>query len=161
MSNAYLKEFGEVKVDRETLREFLAQKPRRHADGTPIYVTEQSHKNQCDVNNIIKKYNKNGLISHVSSMKAEFGDVPLVDYKEMQDRLVKMQGEFNKLPVEVRKRFGNSPFNLISFMEDGNNREEAVKLGLIDAQWTAESDGVGEYVKKGENKKKTEETQNT
>ena len=157
MSNAYLQEFGKVKVDRETLKSFLAQKPRRHADGTPIYVTEQSHKNQCDVNNIIKKYNKNGLISHVSSMKAEFGDVPLVDYKEMQDRLVKMQGEFSKLPGEVKKRFGNSPFNLIAFMEDAGNREEAIKLGLISPQWTPETDGMGEHVKKGANVNKAPE----
>lgn len=157
MSNAYFQEFGKTKVDKQSMREWLQPKFQRNVDGSPIYMTEQNHKDQCDVNKIIKKYDKNGIISHVSSMKAEFGDCPAVEYKEMQDRLVKMQGEFNKLPASIKKRFGNNPFSLIAFMDDAGNRDEAIKLGMIRSSWTDESDGMGEHVKKGGNVEKPPE----
>ena len=75
----------------------------------------------------------------------------------MQDRLIKMQKDFNVLPYEIKKRFGNSPFNLIAFMDDASNREEAERLGLINRRWTEDTDGIGEHVKKGENREKVPE----
>ena len=157
MSNDYFKQYGNNIVDRNELREFLKPKFKRDINGNPIYMTEQSHKAQCDINKIIAKYNKTGLITHVSTIKAEFGDVPMVDYKEMQDRLVRMKTEFDRLPYQIKKRFGNNPYNLIAFMEDSANRKEAEELGLINRNWTEESDGIGEHVKKGENKEKVSE----
>jgi len=156
MSNDFYKVHGSVK-DREVVKEFLKPKFKRDKDGKPVYITEQSHKSQCDVNKIIAKYNKTGLISHVSEIKAEFGDIPAVDYKEMQDRLVKMNNEFDKLPYQIKKRFGNNPYALISFMENAENRKEAEDLGLINKNWTDATDGIGEHVKKGENIEKAEE----
>ena len=156
MSNDLYKAFSGQLPDREAVREFCRPKFKRDKDGKPIYLTEQSHKAQCDVNKIIAKYDKTGLITHVSSIKADFGDIPMVDYKEMHDRLVKMQNEFDKLPYQVKKRFGNSSYNLIAFMENAENRKEAEELGLISRSWTDKTDGIGEHVKKGENVNKEE-----
>lgn len=120
-------------------------------DGNILYTTEQFHKKECDVNEIIKKYDKTGLISHISGFEAEFGDMTGHDFKQAQDLILGAQAQFNQLPAEIRKRFDNSPENLLEFMEHEENRAEAIELGLINEKWTPETDGLGEHVKKGEN----------
>lgn len=39
-------------------------------------------------------------------------------------------------------------------MEDPSNRDEAIELGLIDKNWTENTDGLGEHVPEGQNVKK-------
>lgn len=150
MSKAYVEEFGEVKATKEQMRKFVSRPGRHDQDGNPIYTTEQGHKKECDVNNIIKKYDKTGLITHVSRIEAKYGDLTGVDFKEAMDMVTNAQNMFNELPVEIRNRFKNDPAKLIEFMEDGNNRDEAIEIGLIDASWDAGEDGLGEHVERNE-----------
>ena len=37
------------------------------------------------------------------------------------------------LPADLRKRFSNDPGQLLSFLENEDNRAEAIKLGLVNA----------------------------
>ncbi len=120
-------------------------------DGNIVYLTEQSHKNQCDVNRIIEKYDKSGIITHVSKFEGKFGDTTGADFQSMQQTVANARNMFNELPADIRSRFENDPTNLLTFMEDESNRDEAIKLGLINPQWTPETDGLGEHVKEGEN----------
>ena len=49
---------------------------------------------------------------------------------------------------------GNMEGELLHFMENPENRQEAIELGLINQAWTEETDGLGEHVKEGDNIKK-------
>lgn len=132
------------------------QRPgKRDYEGKIIYFTEQAHKNICDMNQIIKKYDKTGLISHVSKIEAKYGDLTGMDFKNMQDKVAGAKSMFNDLPSEIRKRFQNSPQKLIEFMDDASNRDEAIKLGLINPMWTEETDGlgIGEHIKSDDERK--------
>lgn len=133
-----------------TVKEWCKRPGRFDEDGI-IYTTEQSHKEMCDINNIIAKYNRTGLITHVSKIEGYMGDMTGNDFHEMQNKIAKAVSMFNDLPSEIRKRFKNNPENLLQFMEDPNNREEGIELGLINKRWTKETDGFGEHVKEGEN----------
>jgi len=157
MSKAY-REFIGSDIVSKTTAEMRAwcKRPGRRKDGKPLYVTEQNHKKECDVNEIIRKYDKTGLISHVSRFEARFGDLTGVDFKVAMDLITGAQSSFNALPAEIRKRFENNPEKLLSFMESPENRSEAIKLGLINPSWTDSTDGLGEHVKLGENVVKTE-----
>jgi phage internal scaffolding protein len=42
--------------------------------------------------------------------------------------------EFDGLPKEVRKRFNQDPSEIIDFLANENNRDEAIKLGLIEEE---------------------------
>lgn len=130
----------------------FCQRPGNHdEDGNPIYFTEQSHKINCDVNAIIKKYDKTGLISHISRFEAQFGDLSGNDFKTMTDKIINANNQFNNLPSEIRNRFQNNPEELLRFMENPLNRDEAIDLGLINRKWTPDTDGLGEHVKEGQN----------
>ncbi len=151
MSSKFLEKFGTKKVSKQEIRNFLKKPGKHDGDGNIQYTTEQSHLDQCDVNKIIRKYDRDGIITHVSRFEAKFGDMTGMDFKTMSDKIANAQSMFNELPVEIRNRFDNNPENLLTFMEDPENREEAIKLNIIKKEWTPETDGLGEHIKQGEN----------
>jgi phage internal scaffolding protein len=153
MGKAYRIELGkEGQVITSNEMRNLCQRPGKMDENqNPIYTTEQSHKDQCNVNKIIAKYDREGIIRHVSRIEAKFGDLDGKDFKDMQDQIITAKNMFMELPSEIRNRFKNDPAKLLEFMEDSQNRDEAIKLGLIDERWTPETDGLGEHVKEGEN----------
>ncbi len=95
--------------------------------------TKQSFRNETDINQIMKRFAKTGMIdpANVSLRKAAFGDFSQMgDFHEMQEKIVKGREAFETLSSEVRERFRNDPGLLLDFLHDENNREEAVRLGL-------------------------------
>jgi len=147
----------EVQITSPEMRIHSQRPGTTDEDGNLVYITEQAHKEQCDVNKIITKYDKHGVIQHVSNFEAQYGDVSGVEFKKAQDQVIYAQKLFDQLPSYLRKRFENSPQKLLSFMDNPDNREEAINLGMINKNWTPETDGLGEHVKKGENKNIVEE----
>lgn len=153
MSKKYclVTETSSAPTTEENMR-FFCQRPGRVDDmGKPLYTTEQSPKDICDINNIIRNYDKNGVILHVSKIEARYGDLSGLDFKEMQDKVAKAKSMFEELPSKIRGRFLNDPSELIKFMDNPDNREEAIKLGIINPDWTLDTDGMGEHVKDKEN----------
>jgi len=73
----------------------------------------------------------------------------------MTDRVMKIGQSFRELPAEIRNRFRNDPEELLRFTENPQNRDEAIKLGLIRNDWTIETDGIGEQIKTEAERKKT------
>lgn len=157
MSLKYAEKFGgAVGTTTPEMREHCKRPGKQDENGKPIYFTEQAHKKECDVNNIIKKYDKNGLITHVSKFEAKFGDVSGVDFQAMQEKVANAQSMFNQLPVEIRSEFENNPAKLLKFMDNPDNRDRAIELGLINKDWTEDTDGLGEHVLENEHKLKNQ-----
>lgn len=158
MSKKYRDVFGEVIVAPEVLRAFLKfPEPERDSNGNVIYLTEQHHKDRCDVNRIVDRYRNTGLVDHTVEMEGQFGDLSGSDFKAMMDKLVSVRGKFEELPSKVRREFANDPAVYLDFMSNPDNRDRAIALGLIRNDWTPESDGLGEHVKKGDQKVKKAE----
>ncbi|WNK12921.1 MAG: internal scaffolding protein [Microvirus sp.] len=130
MSKAFQEKFGNKKYKREDIRNFNALLFPVDENGKPLYVTEQGHKDECDVNNIIKKYDRTGLINHVSRFEAMYGDVGSLEFREALDLQIRVGQNFNELPSEIRKRFNNDPASFLAFLENPKNNAEAVELGL-------------------------------
>jgi hypothetical protein len=147
MSNEFYKKYGEEVVSRELVREFTAYKSDVDKDGRPKYVTEQSHKKMCDVNNIIRKYDKTGLLTHVSNMEYRFGAMSSMDFKQMNDQIAEFKSNVEALPSSIRKELGVTPMNVLKWFEDPKNRDRAIELGLISNLWTEETDGIGERIR--------------
>lgn len=94
-------------------------------------MTNQQFKEECDVNNILAKYKRTGLLSHVSRTQGQFGDFStLEDYQTSLHKVMKAQESFGLLPSEVRNKFQNDPGKLVDFLADSKNDEEAYKFGL-------------------------------
>lgn len=94
--------------------------------------TQKQFAEQTNINNIMKKYHAGMGISHLSKKKGTYGDFSNAqDYQSSLNSIIQARDEFATLPSQVRKRFDNDPYELLSFLSDPNNRDEAISLGLI------------------------------
>lgn len=94
--------------------------------------TKQEFKDQCNVNLILKRYISSGELSHISTSIPQYGDYSqLIDYHSALNIVREAETSFGELPADIRKRFGHSPQQLLEFMNDPSNNEEAEKLGLL------------------------------
>lgn len=96
--------------------------------------TQQQFQEQHDINNIMKKYQKVGVdYNALPNPSGTYGDFTKVrTYQEAVQGALDSEAAFMQLPSSVRKRFANDPQELFDFLNDKNNREEAIRLGLIE-----------------------------
>lgn len=103
-------------------------------------LTFQSAKDETDINLIIKTYQETGTLPNskpkaFSTRYPMFGDFSQsTDYTSVVFALDASKRAFESLPSAIRRRFNNDPAELVKFLEDPANREEAEKLGLIEKQ---------------------------
>jgi phage internal scaffolding protein len=145
MSLAYANELKKKK--KINMRKWCQRPGRKGENGKTQYFTQQHHKQECDINYIIQKYDTTGLLSHVQTIEARYGDVTGADFRRAQDIFLNAQTLFNDLPANIKKRFNQNAGELLEFMEDPENRNEAIQLGLIRGDTPEDKDGLGEHVK--------------
>jgi len=94
--------------------------------------TKQNHKEECDINTILEKFNITGLLPE-QPLSPRYGDFTgISDYHTAMNRVIAAQDEFEALPAQIRARFNNDPAQLIEFLENSDNRPEAEQLGLVE-----------------------------
>ncbi len=91
---------------------------------------EQCHKDECDINKIIAKYDRTGVLTHVNNFEARYEDLTGLDYQTMLNTVANANSMFEGLPSEIRNQFANDPAKFISFMDDENNNEQMYEMGL-------------------------------
>lgn len=102
------------------------------APGEEPSMTRQAFADECDVNKIVARAERTGVISHYNQAEPRFMDVSdMVDFQTAMNVVISTQDAFDALPSAVRFRFANDPAALVSFLADASNREEAISLGLI------------------------------
>ena len=95
-------------------------------------LTEQHFKDECDVNVIVDRYTRTGVMPSGSTQPlfGDFADFP-TDLLSSRKFFDEAESRFMELPAEVRKEFNNSPLELLVALQDGTNRQRFVELGLI------------------------------
>lgn len=109
--------------------------------------TQQQFKEDADINVIVRRFGVTGqaVVTPKIPLQAEFAEV--VDFHTAANLMRRASEEFMRLPSELRTRFGNDPGALVDFVSNGDNREEAIRLGLIPKP--AEVDRAGGAVPPG------------
>lgn len=108
------------------------QKIQKYFNGTGR--TKQSFKAECDINQILARYLKTGVLEHLQKHEARYGDVTGIEYQSAMQLVAGAQTMFNELPSRIRDRFNNDPSEFLAFVSDKNNIEEARELGLASPQ---------------------------
>lgn len=97
-----------------------------------VRLTQQSAKDECDINMIVESAKRGADISHLNRRTPMYGDFRnLPDYREALDIVNKANAAFMSMDAFVRERFANDPARMIEFLQDPKNRDEAVRLGLV------------------------------
>lgn len=98
-----------------------------------VDMAKQEFKKECDVNVLMARYAQFGTMPPVRSggLYGDFSEVG--DLLDSQQRVLAAQDMFAQLPAKVRDRFRNDPLELLKFVAEAKNRDEAVALGLVKA----------------------------
>lgn len=100
--------------------------------GSESFV-QQHMKDECDINFIMAKYQKTGLIEHVNNVQGRYGDFVSSDnYLDAMNAVLDAKAAFATLPSSLRSRFANDPAKFLEYVHDESNRDEMIKLGLIE-----------------------------
>jgi Chlamydia-phage Chp2 scaffold (Chlamy_scaf). len=101
-------------------------------NGEPeVTKTVQSEKDRTEINNVIRRYNKTGLIDHVAKGRAMYGDFTEInEYQENLNMIMKAEASFAALPSEIRKKFDNDPGQFFEFATNPENEQKLVEMGL-------------------------------
>lgn len=93
---------------------------------------EQSHKGECDIRNIIRRYAKLGEALPAIDPSQYTGEDYAIppDYTEACRIVAAAQSRFDALPAKIRDRFKNDPQEFAEFINNPKNADEAVKLGM-------------------------------
>lgn len=95
-------------------------------------LTLQSEKDTNNMQLIMDKYAKTGVLDSFSNKELRYGDQTQVpDYHTAQNQIARAHELFDSLDAKVRARFQNDPAKMIEFIADGENYHEALKLGLV------------------------------
>lgn len=91
----------------------------------------QEMSEECDINNIMAKYQRTGAIDHFSRHSGSYDFATGESFHEAANIVLKAQAMFDDLPSKVRSRFGGDPAAFLEFVQDDSNAVEMDSLGLM------------------------------
>lgn len=92
--------------------------------------TQQHFREECDINTIVERFGLTGHVPQVLRLP-EYGDYTgIFDFQSAMNAINEAQKTFMSLPAKIRSRFENDPQQLLDFVSDPENTEEAIALGL-------------------------------
>lgn len=97
-----------------------------------IRITVQADANSVDINKMIERIEKGGMLPALKSGQPFYGDVSSFD--GLADSLMKVQEAehlFMTMSAKIRERFDNDPVKMIEFLSNEENRSEAEELGMV------------------------------
>lgn len=94
--------------------------------------TQQQFRDQVDINNLVKKYTLNKLEDTWVFDPQNYSDFSNVgSLQDAAQKVIDAESTFSKLPSTLRTKFQNNPQNLIDFLSNPKNKDEAIELGLF------------------------------
>lgn len=94
-------------------------------------MTQQHMAAETDINNIMKRYERDGIIEHFNQYQGEYGDFTVMpDFHTAMNTIREADEMFLSLPASIRDRFDNDPAKFVDFATDKNNLAEMREMGL-------------------------------
>lgn len=95
-------------------------------------MTKQSHKEECDINNILTQFKRTGIIQHITQQQPIFTDLPdQMDYQQALHLQEQATEAFASLPSTVRRYFENNPAKLLNALGDPEQTSMLQELGIL------------------------------
>lgn len=93
--------------------------------------TKQSHKDECDINQILEKFRRTGIITHQAKYAPMYGDAISVDeYQDAQFKIAEANSMYEELPAHIRQNF-TGPEDFLGFVTDPENETKMREMGLL------------------------------
>ena len=97
-------------------------------------LTQQHMKDECDINILVERFGVTGQMP-VAPLEPTYGDFSGVsDYHTALNAIRASDEAFMALPAKIRAKFDHDPNALLQFLQNADNRDEAIEIGLIDGE---------------------------
>lgn len=94
-------------------------------------MTKQSFQAECNINEIMSKFDKTGLLEHLNTHQGDYGNfLGFEDYHTSVNRVIEANEAFMTIPAAVRAKFNNDPAKFMEFAQDHENLDELIEMGL-------------------------------
>lgn len=94
--------------------------------------TKQSFKDDVEINSVIARYNKTGILPQLRTTPAHYGDYSQpIDYQDAQNKIMLADELFGNLPAQIRRTFNDDPAEFLNFATNPENKEKMQEMGLI------------------------------
>ena len=94
-------------------------------------LAQQNSRDECDINVIMERFGRGAELPQ-NFRPPQYADfVGVSDYHSALNAVAAAAESFDAMPATLRSRFANDPSQLMAFLDDPENRQEAVKLGLL------------------------------
>lgn len=95
-------------------------------------VTQQQFADECDINTIVKRFGMTGELPNGVNMPVIGDFTGITDFHTAMNVVKSAEAAFMELPANIRARFENDPGKVLNFLNNENNREEAISLGILE-----------------------------
>lgn len=97
-------------------------------------LAQQHMKDECDINVLVERFGVTGSMP-VAPIEPSYGDFSGVsDYHTAMNKIKAAEEAFMALPAKIRAKFDHDPNALLNYLQNEENRDEAIQIGLIDGK---------------------------
>jgi len=97
-------------------------------------LAQQHMKDECDINVLVERFGVTGSMP-VAPIEPSYGDFSGVgDYHTALNKIKAADEAFMALPAKIRAKFDHDPNALLNYLQNEENRDEAIQIGLIDGK---------------------------
>lgn len=93
--------------------------------------TQRQFAKDTDINEIVRRFGLTGQLPDGIGAPQSGDFTNITDFTEAMRQVRAAQEAFDRLPAATRVRFNHDPGLMLAFLHDENNRDEAMKLGMI------------------------------
>lgn len=94
-------------------------------------LAKQGSKDECDINFIMRKYEKTQLLDHLNQHQGDYANlIGFEDYQTSLNLIREAEEVFGSIPSAIRTRFENDPSVFLNFVQNPDNADELVEMGL-------------------------------
>lgn len=104
---------------------------------SPI-LTEQQHKNSCDINYIVAQFQKTGIFPPNTKIANYLDNTSTPALEDAFRTVSEAQESFLDLPANIRRLMDNDPSKMEDFLRDDANTDILLKYGIIEERVTKE-----------------------
>lgn len=119
---------------------YMCRRPSHPPSGGET-LTEQSHKAHVDVNNIMARYTRSGVMEHIRRFEGQYADVSDMDYHEAMTKVADTKSMFEEMPSTMRRHFNDDVAQFLEFSVSEN--DPTAKLQAIAEEYRKQALGVG------------------
>lgn len=109
----------------------ISSRERADMNFFPPSLTRQEFAEECDINTLMERYEKSGVISHVNRAQPVYMDLTVMpDLREALDIMRDATIAFNSLPARTRFEFDNDPQKFVDYAQNPDNIGKMREWGL-------------------------------